>query len=135
MLNDLAFFSNDNAVKHGVLDSTRTFKKNTPYAMHKSGLHSGFYPIISSEFESKCHFAMDYGAVGTTVVMSPKERNTWFDFVDLEDGRTFFTEEEESVVQTLDEGFVAQVMEETYMNETMQNEDYLELMHSKNYLG
>lgn len=111
-----------------------TFSEDIPFTIMKNSI-GGSYPIIYSKFYTKLNFALDYGTKGTTEIMSKRERDVWYDFIEYQDGRELFTDKEEMVVMALDEAILADIMEIDRVNESLKTEEYLELMHSNEFIG
>jgi len=121
---------------HEIYEAAKlTFSEDVPFSIMKNGLTGGSYPIIYNKFYTKFNFALDYGTEGTTEIMSERERETWYDFVEYQDGRTAFTVKEEMVVIALDEAIIADIMGIDRINDSLKSEDYLELMHSNEFTG
>lgn len=112
-----------------------TFSEDIPFSIMKDGLSSDSYAIIYNKFYTKLNFALDYGTEGTTEVMSERERETWYDFIEYQDGRIAFTVKEEMVVIALDEAIMADIMGIDRVNDSLKSEEYLELMHSNEFTG
>ena len=132
MLNDIAFWSNDDAVTQGVKDAKYAFKDVEPYAVRHGSLgYDDKYTIVSEEFRPKLRYALDYDIDGNVLYMSDKERITWFNFVDWMGGKIELPEVDLLAVQEINDGLVAIVTNQTRTADKCKSESYVDILANK----